>query len=137
MAIQTIRILYPQIHSRVGDYISATKLTLTWSPIHRDSMVLISASEYRQIGMQSGTPIIDRFLGDAPISISNIAPEEGMVSFYITIDWKNPIDVAVDFVIVDPPGLMVDANSGAVYSLAQPVPQPTARSDKPRKLEGH
>ncbi len=69
MAIQTIRILYPQIRGK--------KLTLTWTPIHRDSIVLISASEYRQIGVQGDTPVIDRFLGDALISISNIAPEEG------------------------------------------------------------
>ncbi len=61
-----------------------------------------------------------------------------MVNFYILIDFKNPIDVAVDFVIVDPPELMVDANSGAVYSLTAPAPRPTAHSDKPRrKLEGH
>jgi hypothetical protein len=138
--INTIRILYPQIHSRVGDYIGATKLTLTWLPIHRDSIVLISASEYRQIGVQGDTPVIDRFLGDAPISINNVAPEEGVVNFYITIDYKTPIDVAVDFVIIDPPANMVDASSGAVYSLAAPVARPAAHASKPtrsERAEGH
>jgi hypothetical protein len=118
----------------------ATKLTLTWLPIHRDSIVLISASEYRQIGVQGDTPVIDRFLGDAPISINNIAPEEGVVNFYITIDYKTPIDVAVDFVIIDPPANMVDASSGAVYSLAAPVARPAAHASKPtrsERAEGH
>jgi hypothetical protein len=87
--------------------------------------------------MQADTPIIDRFLGDASISISNIAPEEGVVSFYITVDWKTPIDVAIDFVIVDPPANMVDASSGAVYSLAT---APVAHASKPgrsERAEGH
>jgi hypothetical protein len=124
----------------VGDYIGATKLTLTWLPIHRNSIVLISASEYRQIGVQGDTPVIDRFLGDAPISINNIAPEEGVVNFYITIDYKTPIDVAADFVIIDPPANMVDASSGAVYSLAAPVARPAAHASKPtrsERAEGH
>jgi hypothetical protein len=116
--IHTIRILYPGIHSRVGGYISATLQTLVWPPIHRDSIVLISASEYRTLGIQGGTPVIDRYLGDAEVIVSNIAPEEGIVSFYITVDWKAPLNIAVDFVIIDPPGLMVDAGSGAVYPLA-------------------
>ncbi len=60
-----------------------------------------------------------------------------MVGFYITVDWKTPIDVAVDFVIIDPPANMVDASSGAVYSLAAP---PVAHASKPtrsERAEGH
>jgi hypothetical protein len=53
-----------------------------------------------------------------------------VVSFYITVDCKTPIDVAVDFVIVDPPTLMVDAGSGAVYSLAS---APVATLNKPTR----
>jgi hypothetical protein len=113
----TIRILYPGIHSRSGDYLTPNLLTLTWPPIHSDSIVLISASEYRTLGVQNGVPVIDRFIGDAEIQLSNIAPEEGIVSFIVTIDFKSPINVAVDFLILDPPNLMVDAGSGAVYAL--------------------
>ena len=116
--IHTIRILYPGINSRAGDYLNASRLTLTWPPIHRDSTVLIAASEYRTLGVQGGTPVIDRYLGDAEIRISNIAPEEGVVGFYITVDWSSPLNIAVDFMIIDPPGLLVDAGSGAVYPLA-------------------
>jgi len=60
-----------------------------------------------------------------------------VVGFYITVDWKTPIDVAVDFVIIDPPANMVDASSGAVYSLAAP---PVAHASKPtrsERAEGH
>jgi hypothetical protein len=60
-----------------------------------------------------------------------------VVNFYITIEYKTPIDVAVDFVIVDPPANMVDAGSGAVYSLAAP---PVAHASKParsERAEGH
>jgi hypothetical protein len=63
-----------------------------------------------------------------------------VVNFYITIDYKTPIDVAVDFVIIDPPANMVDASSGAVYSLAAPVARPAAHASKPtrsERAEGH
>jgi hypothetical protein len=113
----TIRILYPGIHSRSGDYLTPTLLTLTWPPIHRDSIVLISASEYRTNGIEAGVPVIDRYIGDAEIRIGGIAPEEGVVHFVVTVDWKSPLDIAVDFVVLDPPPLMVDAGSGAVYPL--------------------
>jgi len=39
--------------------------------------------------------------------VRNIAPQEGFVEFWIYVEWKDPLDVAVDIVVLDPPALMV------------------------------
>jgi hypothetical protein len=116
--INTIRILYPGIHSETDGWSALTELQLTWPPIHRDSTVLISASEYRQDGVDNGVPVIDRFIGDAPITINNISPVEGQVNFCINVDFGSPLNIAVDFVVFDPPQFMVDSGPGTVYPLS-------------------
>jgi hypothetical protein len=72
------------------------------------------------------TPVINRFLGEADIRITNIQPEEGQVNFYMLSSWGTPVNVALDFVVIDPPAQMFDTSSGATYSLTSaPTPAPT------------
>jgi hypothetical protein len=115
--INTIQILYPGVHSKTGDYFTLSELQLVWPPIHRDSIVLISASECQTIGVDNGVPVIDRYVGDAPITVCNISPREGQVNFCLNVDWGSPLTIAVDFVVFDPPQYLVDAGPGTVYPL--------------------
>jgi hypothetical protein len=115
--MDTLRVIYQGIHSKpsggllASDYVNWTVLRISWPPIHSTSIVLISASECSTDNIQRFTPIFERFVGDAAITVRNIAPQEGLVDFWIYVDWENPLDVAVDLVVLDPPNLMVVVDS--------------------------
>lgn len=124
--MNSIRIIYKGIHSKPSggllstDYVNWTILRVTWPPIHSSSIVLISASEcFFDDDVQRFTPVIDRKIGDASITVRNIAPQEGFVDFWIYVDWENPINVMVDLVVFDPPVLevVVDGNSQQVFQV--------------------
>jgi hypothetical protein len=87
--MDTLRVVYRGIHSKTSgdflstDYVNWTVLRITWPPIHSNSIVLISASECRTDDVQRFTPSIERYVGDAPITVRNISPQEGFVDFWI------------------------------------------------------
>jgi len=111
--MNTLRVIYHGINTNPpgdalsSDYATPTVLRVTWPVIKSTSIVLISASEARSDDVPRFTPVIERFIGDAPITVRNIAPQEGFVEFWIYVEWKDPLDVAVDIVVLDPPALMV------------------------------
>jgi hypothetical protein len=111
--MNTLRVIYHGIHTNPPgdafstDYTSPTILRVTWPVIHSTSIVLISASEVRSDDVPRFIPLIERFIGDAPITVRNIAPQEGFVDFWIYAEWKDPLDVSVDIVVLDPPAVMV------------------------------
>ncbi len=115
--MDTLRVIYQGIYSKPSsgtlatDYVSVTVLRIIWPPIHSTSIVLISASECQTDNVQRFTPIFERFIGDAAITVRNIAPQEGFVDFWIYVDWESPLDVAVDLVVLDPPNQMVVVDS--------------------------
>lgn len=115
--MNTLRVIYHGIHTNPpggilsSDYASPTIFRVTWPVIHSTSIVLISASEARSDDVPRFTPVIQRFIGEAPITVRNIAPQEGFVEFWIYAEWKDPLDVAVDLVVLDPPTLMVLVDS--------------------------
>jgi hypothetical protein len=89
---------------------------------------LISASECR-------TDNFERFIGDAAITVQNIAPQEGFVDFWIYVNFEKPVDVAVDLVVLDPPNQMVvvdrDFQNQKVYqveAVASVKPKPKRKS---------
>jgi hypothetical protein len=140
--MHTIRVLYPQFTSTHDGWQGAASMTFPsklapWDPtiITKDSTVLISASEYRQVGvMPDGTtPEIQRFHGKATITISKIVPEDGQVNFDMLSDWGTPVNVALDFVVIDSPAQMIDASSGTTYTL---TPAPTPAPSKPGPIVG-
>ncbi len=106
--MDTLRVIYQGIQSNTSgellasDYINWTILRINWPPIHSTSIVLISASQCRTDAIQRFTPIFERFIGDAAITVRNIAPQDGFVDFWIYVDWDKPLDVAVDLVVLDP-----------------------------------
>jgi hypothetical protein len=71
-------------------YKGLIKPTVNWGYIRRDSVVVISASEYAMPGrpvFQGET--LDRFVGDAGISVENVSPFDGGVTFYVNIAWDD------------------------------------------------
>ena len=69
--------------------------------ITNQSVVLISVSEGEGGGpegpLSSAAP--GRFLGDATMSVANISPRDGAVTFRIFVDWFEPLAVWVDIFI--------------------------------------
>ena len=71
---------------------------LAWDVIRHDSVVLISASE----GKQPITPQApERFVGSATYTVCNIAAQDGNVSFVVSIDWDEPLDLWTDITVFD------------------------------------
>jgi hypothetical protein len=72
-------------------------LNFNWDIIDHDSVVLITASEYHLEG--PGTPSEERFIGDATITVSNIAPHgppydpNHGVTFVVNVEWDSPIGI--------------------------------------------
>jgi hypothetical protein len=132
--MDTLRVIYQGINSKGSgvlgsDYADLSGgLRITWPPIHSTSIVLISASQCR-------TDNFERFIGDAPITVQNIAPQEGFVDFWIYVNFEKPVDVAVDLVVLDPPSQMVvvdpDFQNQKVYqveAVASVKPKPKRKS---------
>jgi hypothetical protein len=97
---------------------------ITWR-----SVVVVTASEYDPIFVETGIPIpgpgsppgpgvpqvpphdFRRFVGDANIWVANIAPhgpnvdrgDPGGVSFVVNVDFYRPLPVVVDIVVFDNP----------------------------------
>jgi hypothetical protein len=137
----SIRVIYQAIHSVPSggtfstDYVNQTIFRVTWPAIRSTSIVLMSASECSREDKRAFTPAFDRFVGDAPITVQNIASQEGFVDFRINVEWEQPIDVAVDIVVLDPPTLMVvvdpDLQDQEVFQVdTRPTTQHIGRSRK-------
>jgi hypothetical protein len=121
--MDTLRVIYQGIHSKPSataenvtatDYATRTGFRIILDSIHSNSIVLISASECipDQYNAQRFTPVFNRHVGDAAITVQNIAPQEGFVDYLIYVDSVNPLDVMVDVVVLDPPKNMVVVDPG-------------------------
>ncbi len=69
-----------------------------WNIIRRDSVVVITASEGRP---PINTLAPQRYVGDAPFTVMNIAPYDGGVIFAVRIDWPHPLDLWTDITVFD------------------------------------
>jgi hypothetical protein len=88
-----------------GRHRGAIHCTFTSSAIDNQSVVIVTASEGDE-GNTTETP--QRFVGDAPIWVENIAPRDGEVQFRLYIRWDRPLPVWTDIFIADefPPGFI-------------------------------
>jgi hypothetical protein len=59
---------------------------------------LVSASEGRD---PITTQAPERFVGSADITVHNIAPFDGGVTFLLTVDWPDPLPIWADIVVLD------------------------------------
>jgi hypothetical protein len=63
--------------------------------ITADSRVFAAVSEYATDAR------VNRFIGSAQMSISNIAPANGSVQLWLNVNWGSPLNIRVDY-FVDP-----------------------------------
>jgi hypothetical protein len=99
---ETVRILWSGLK---GEVVRKVK----WPSIKHSSVIHISACEAG--GGHTFGPR-DRFIGDARISIHNIAPEDdNTVAFWISVDWGDPLDVFTDITILESPRSYWDAST--------------------------
>jgi hypothetical protein len=89
---QTIRKYWGAINGRAT-------LNYNWPAIDQDSVVMVTASEYKQAGV--------RFVGDASITVANIAPHgppydpNHGVTFVVNVAWGSPLDIVTDITLFD------------------------------------
>lgn len=101
---QTIRKFWGPHHGRVT-------LNFNWDAINQDSVVLITAAEYVVTHPPSNE---HRFIGDASITVENIAPhgppfdDNHGVTFVVNVDWKEPLPIVTDITVLDEPPIEVD-----------------------------
>jgi hypothetical protein len=75
-----------------------TTFNLTWGQIRHNSVVLIAASE-GEPPISSAAPKL--FVGDSRFTVNNIAPFEGGVSFRVTVEWDEPLNLWTTVTVFD------------------------------------
>ena len=69
-------------------------LTLYDSRITANSRVFVSASELGANGY--------RLVGAAKYTVHNVAPRNGLVTIWLTIDWGSPLRTVADYLVIQP-----------------------------------
>ncbi len=92
------RYLYRGVQGRVRENVN-------WSPINKNSAVVITAAEYALDGGIAGTAGRPR-LGEANVYVTNIGPHnpeggDGGVEFHLHVDWSSPLDVIVTITVLE------------------------------------
>ena len=75
---------------------------LTNPNITANSVVHVAVTEATDLASGTLTPVYGRFIGDANITVHNIAPADGHVDFVVTVDFSSPLNVVMDISIFDP-----------------------------------
>jgi hypothetical protein len=89
---QTIRKYWGPHHGRA-------QLNVNWSAIDHDSVVVVTASEYKNEHV--------RFVGAASITVANVAPHgppydpNHGVTFVVNVDWRSPLNIVTDITLLD------------------------------------
>jgi hypothetical protein len=103
MMSQTIRVFY----GKESGFVGRVRANFNWPPINATSVVHISAAEVTTWGSAqlltdgNQTQNFLYHLGDADISVSNIAPHNGGVEFILHVNWHEPLNVAVTITVED------------------------------------
>jgi len=77
-----------------GDRKGQHILHLNWNLITRDSLVFVAIGE----GAAGGGKLI----GSARYTLHNVAPNNGVVSIWVNIEWGSPIRLYVDYFVFNP-----------------------------------
>lgn len=84
-----------------GAFTGRVTLNYNWPVIDRDSVVLVTVSEYNSNHV--------RFIGSATIGVSNVAPHgppfdpNHGVTFVVHVDWGSPLNIVTDITVLDKP----------------------------------
>src|SRR4030095_1101434 len=83
-----------------------------WDIIRHDSFVVITASEGREVVedhmMIYNSQSPNRFVGAARFTVDNIAPNDGGVTFHVTIDWGSLLTLWVDIIVFNEVSFTMD-----------------------------
>ncbi len=96
--MKTFRMWVPKRQGRCALHFHDTEIT-------PNSVIHISASEATAITHPqsfSGQSFGLNF-GGASITVQNVTPGNGVVDFYVFVDFHAPLNVATDITILDPP----------------------------------
>ena len=77
-----------------GDRNGQHILNLNWGTITRDSLVFVAIGE--------GAPGGGKFIGNARYTLHNVAPNNGVVSIWVNIEWGSPIRLYADYFVFNP-----------------------------------
>jgi hypothetical protein len=69
-------------------------LNLSWGAITTESKVFVAIGE--------GAAGSGKFIGGARYTLHNVAPQNGVVSIWVNIEWSYPIRLYVDYFVVNP-----------------------------------
>jgi hypothetical protein len=111
---QTIRVHWDSFKGR-------RVLNFNWGAINKESVVIVTASEYHGKGQPLFQGESDpRFVGAAAVRVDDIAPHgppsdpnEG-VTFAVTVDWPDPLPIVTDITVLDNPPVEVQYAAGAI-----------------------
>ena len=70
------------------------KLNLNWGAIRRDSRVFVAIGECDPAG--------GKFIGGARYTLYNVAPNNNRVRIWVKVDWRYPIRLCVDYLVINP-----------------------------------
>jgi hypothetical protein len=79
--------------NRKGQHI----LPLNWGLITPQSLVFVAIGEGAAGGIGNG-----KFIGQARYTLHNVAPQNGVISIWVNIEWPNPIPLYVDYFVFNP-----------------------------------
>jgi len=91
-------------------------LNFNWDAINHDSVVLITASEYRPNPPDPAHS--PRFVGAVNIGVENISPHSPPfdpnhgVTFVVDVDWGSPLHVVTDITVLDQPPVDIEVQRG-------------------------
>lgn len=80
-------------------------INVNWPAINADSTVKVMASEWA--ANPAGMTASPRFVGDATITVRNVAPHgppadpNNGVTFIVDVDWPDPLNVVTDIVLLE------------------------------------
>ena len=77
-----------------GDKNNQWRLNLDWGAVNSNSRVFVAIGE--------GAPGGGKMMGAARYTLHNVAPHDGGVSIWLNIEWKDPIRLLVDYLVVNP-----------------------------------
>jgi hypothetical protein len=103
-----------------GDLQGKVPLNQPWEAINVDSVVLISVSEYTTQDPHNAD--YHRFTGEADITVQNISPYgppytvNSGVSFYVNINWSQPIPIVTDIIVLPNPSIVAPPASITMLS---------------------
>ena len=111
---QSVRVHWDSFHGRRA-------FNFNWPAVNSESVVVVTASEYRAKGQPLFQGESDpRFVGAATVRVDNVAPHgppgdpNNGIGFVVTVEWPSPVPIVTDITVLDSQVVEVQYAAGAV-----------------------